>query len=42
MRIIDAVTAVLVCGGEIYLTHRQPHLTAFPGFQAFPGGKRLK
>ena len=39
MRIIDAVTAVLICGGELYLTHRQPHLTAFPGFQAFPGGK---
>jgi ribonuclease/clavin/mitogillin len=39
MRVLDAVTAVLVCDGEIYLTRRQPHLTAFPGFQAFPGGK---
>ena len=39
MRIIDAVTAVLVCDGEVFLTHRQPHLTAFPGFHAFPGGK---
>ncbi len=39
MRIIDAVTAVLICDGDVYLTHRQPHLTAFPGFQAFPGGK---
>lgn len=39
MKIIEAVTAVLVCNGEIFLTHRQPHLTAFPGFQAFPGGK---
>ena len=39
MRIVEAVTAVLICDGEIYLTHRQPHLTAFPGFMAFPGGK---
>lgn len=39
MRVLDAVTAVLVCDGEIFLTRRQPHLTAFPGFQAFPGGK---
>ena len=39
MKIIEAVTAVLICEGEIYLTHRQPHLTAFPGFMAFPGGK---
>lgn len=39
MKIVEAVTAVLICDGEIYLTHRQPHLTAFPGFMAFPGGK---
>jgi len=39
MRIVDAVTAVLVCDGEVFLTRRQPHLTAFPGFIAFPGGK---
>lgn len=39
MRVLDAVTAVLVCDGEIFLTRRQPHLTAFPGFSAFPGGK---
>lgn len=39
MRIVEAVTAVLICDREIYLTHRQPHLTAFPGFMAFPGGK---
>ncbi|WP_293393213.1 MBL fold metallo-hydrolase [Nevskia sp.] len=39
MKIVEAVTAVLICEGEIYLTHRQPHLTAFPGFMAFPGGK---
>ena len=39
VKIVEAVTAVLICEGEIYLTHRQPHLTAFPGFMAFPGGK---
>ncbi len=39
VKIVEAVTAVLICDGEIYLTHRQPHLTAFPGFMAFPGGK---
>lgn len=39
MRILDAVTAVLICDGELYLTRRQPHLTAFPGFHAFAGGK---
>lgn len=38
-RIVDAVTAVLVCDGEIYLTRRQTHLSAFPGFHAFAGGK---
>jgi len=38
-RIIDAVTAVLVHAGEIYITRRQPQLPAFPGFDAFPGGK---
>lgn len=38
-KIIDAVTAVLVCEGEIFLTRRQVHLTAFPGFHAFAGGK---
>lgn len=35
----DAVTAVLSHGDEIYITRRQPHLLAFPGFWAFPGGK---
>lgn len=35
----DAVTAVLTHGDQIYLTRRQPHLLAFPGFWAFPGGK---
>jgi glyoxylase-like metal-dependent hydrolase (beta-lactamase superfamily II) len=35
----EAVTAVLSHGDEIYITRRQPHLLAFPGFWAFPGGK---
>lgn len=38
-RIIDAVTAVLVHGGDIFITRRRPELPAFPGFDAFPGGK---
>lgn len=38
-KIVDAVTAVLVCGDEILLMRRQVHLAAFPGYQAFPGGK---
>jgi endoribonuclease LACTB2 len=35
----DAVTAVLTHGDELFLARRQPHLTAFPGHWAFPGGK---
>ncbi len=35
----DAVTAVLVHGDEIFLCRRQPHLPAFGGYYAFPGGK---
>ena len=35
----DAVTAVLMHGGEIYLAHRHVSLVAFPGYHAFPGGK---
>src|SRR5690349_21041536 len=35
----DAVTAVLAHGDDIYITRRQPHLAAFPGYWAFPGGK---
>ena len=38
-RIHDAVTAVLAHGEEIFITRRQPHLVAFPGYWAFPGGK---
>ena len=37
--IVDAVTAVLIHHGEIYLARRQLRLAAFPGYQAFPGGK---
>jgi glyoxylase-like metal-dependent hydrolase (beta-lactamase superfamily II)/8-oxo-dGTP pyrophosphatase MutT (NUDIX family) len=38
-RIVTAVTAALMHQGEIYLVRRQIHLTAFPGYFAFPGGK---
>ncbi|WP_162932295.1 MBL fold metallo-hydrolase [Solimonas sp. K1W22B-7] len=38
-RILDAVTAVLVHDGEVLVMRRQPWLSAFPGFNAFPGGK---
>jgi glyoxylase-like metal-dependent hydrolase (beta-lactamase superfamily II)/8-oxo-dGTP pyrophosphatase MutT (NUDIX family) len=37
--IIDAVTAILIHQGELYLARRQRKLAAFPGYQAFPGGK---
>jgi endoribonuclease LACTB2 len=37
--IFDAVTAVLVHGGDIFLARRQLRLAAFPGYHAFPGGK---
>lgn len=37
--IVDAVTAVLVCNGEMLMVRRQPFLNAFPGYHAFPGGK---
>jgi len=36
---IKAVTAILVCGNEVFIIKRQPHLRAFPGYHAFPGGK---
>jgi len=35
----DAVTAILQCGEEILLLHRQPQLAVFAGYEAFPGGK---
>ncbi|HZR37415.1 MAG TPA: NUDIX hydrolase, partial [Nevskia sp.] len=37
--IFDAVTAVLLQGGELYLARRHRKLAAFPGFHAFAGGK---
>jgi glyoxylase-like metal-dependent hydrolase (beta-lactamase superfamily II)/8-oxo-dGTP pyrophosphatase MutT (NUDIX family) len=37
--VFEAVTAVLTHGGDLYLARRQPRLTAFPGYHAFPGGK---
>lgn len=36
---IEAVTAILVCGEEVFVIKRQTHLRAFPGYHAFPGGK---
>ncbi|NKF23652.1 MBL fold metallo-hydrolase [Solimonas marina] len=38
-KIVDAVTAVIVCGDELLVVRRQPFLKSFPGFSAFPGGK---
>lgn len=35
----EAVTAVLLCGDEMFLVHRHVALKAFPGYWAFPGGK---
>ena len=36
---IEAVSAILVCGDEVFVIQRQFHLRAFPGYRAFPGGK---
>lgn len=36
---IEAITAILVCKDEVFAIQRQPHLRAFPGYHAFPGGK---
>ena len=38
-RIWAAVTAVLVYDGALYMVRRAPSLAAFPGYEAFPGGK---
>ncbi|MEW6166408.1 MAG: MBL fold metallo-hydrolase [Pseudomonadota bacterium] len=38
-RILDTVSAVLICDGELLMTRRQAHLNAFPGYHSFPGGK---
>lgn len=37
--IADAVTAIFVHQGRIFMTRRHPAMLAFPGYQAFPGGK---
>lgn len=37
--IIDAVTALLMHQGELFLARRHQALAAFPGYHAFPGGK---
>jgi ribonuclease/clavin/mitogillin len=37
--IADAVTAIFAHDGEIFMTRRHPAMLAFPGYQAFPGGK---
>jgi glyoxylase-like metal-dependent hydrolase (beta-lactamase superfamily II)/8-oxo-dGTP pyrophosphatase MutT (NUDIX family) len=39
MKIIDSVAAVFCCRGEVFMVRRQPYLDAFPGYDAFPGGK---
>ncbi|HET8882719.1 MAG TPA: MBL fold metallo-hydrolase, partial [Solimonas sp.] len=38
-KIVDAVTAVVISGGDMLMVRRQPFLKAFPGYHAFPGGK---
>lgn len=39
MKIIDSVAAVFCCQGEVFMVRRQAYLDAFPGYDAFPGGK---
>lgn len=39
MKIIDSVAAVFCHEKRIFMVRRQPHLEAFPGYDAFPGGK---
>jgi ribonuclease/clavin/mitogillin len=38
-KIIDAVSILLTCDGEMFAIQRQNFLKAFPGYWAFPGGK---
>lgn len=37
--VLDAVTALLLHGDELFLVQRSAAMPAFPGYQAFPGGK---
>ena len=39
MAIREAVSAVFAFDGTIFMIRRQPYLTVFPGYHAFPGGK---
>ena len=38
-RIVEAVSAILICEDRVFVIQRQFHLRAFPGYFAFPGGK---
>jgi glyoxylase-like metal-dependent hydrolase (beta-lactamase superfamily II)/8-oxo-dGTP pyrophosphatase MutT (NUDIX family) len=38
-KILDAVSAVFVYDGSLFVVQRQSYLAAFPGYCAFPGGK---
>ena len=35
----EAVSCIFTCEDEVFITHRQNYLKAFPGYHAFPGGK---
>ncbi len=35
----EAVSGIFTFGKEVFITHRQNYLRAFPGYHAFPGGK---
>ena len=35
----QAVSVIFTCGEEIFYVRRQNHLSVFPGYTAFPGGK---
>lgn len=37
--IVDAVTALLMVKGELFMVRRSPQMPSFAGFHAFPGGK---
>lgn len=39
IKILDAVTAVILHQGRLLMVQRQPHLKSFAGYYAFPGGK---
>ena len=35
----EAVSGIFIFENEVFITHRQNYLRAFPGYHAFPGGK---